>query len=117
MMNISKINISTSAAFGAKTTIVAPENMLSKDSKAYLESLGDKIGNAADTIKFTVGDMQENKIHPNSKSYKLTNFYKLSNLVEQHSRPVPYIKNGEIIEKNSPKNYIEKLLENLMKLK
>ena len=116
-MNISKVNLAAPLAFGAKTTIVAPENMLSKDSKSYLESLGNKIGKPTDTIKFTIGDLQENKISPNSKAYMLTNFYKLSNLVEQHSRPVPYIKNGEIIEKNSPKNYIEKLLKNLMKLK
>ena len=116
-MNISKINLAAPVAFGAKTTIEAPESMLSKDNKAYLESLGSKIGTPEDTIKFTVSDLQENKIYPNSKSYVVKKFYQLSNLIDSSSKSVPFIKNGTILEQNAPKNYIEKVLKNLMTLK
>ena len=116
-MKVTKISIANPLSFKAQTTIEASESMLSKEDKAYLESIGKKIGNDTDTIKFTVGDLQANKMNPDLKGYSVTKSYKIANLIEQSSKTIPFIKNGEIIEKNSPKNYIEQALKKLMQIK
>lgn len=116
-MNVSKINMTNPVSFRAQTTIEASESMLNKEDKAYLESIGKKIGNDTDTIKFTVGDLHANKMNPDLKGYTVTKSYKIANLIEQSLKTIPFIKNGEIIEKNSPKNYIEQALKKLMQIK
>ena len=116
-MNVSRISMANPLSFKAQTTIEASESMLNKEDRAYLESIGKKIGNDTDMIKFTVGDLQANKMNPDLKGYTVTKNYKISNLIENSSKTIPFIKNGEIIEKNSPKNYIEQALKKLMQIK
>ena len=118
-MNVSRVTMAGPLAFKAQTTIKAPESLLSKEDREYFESVGQAIGTPADTIEITISDLQDSKSNPTVKTYKVTKNYHFENsqnrFEKQGTINIPYIKNGEVVEKNSPKNYIAQTLEKLIK--
>ncbi|MBS4760925.1 MAG: hypothetical protein KHX03_09540 [Clostridium sp.] len=120
-MNISKISLMASPLktnFKAQTNISAPEELLSKEDQAYFEALGSKIGTDKDTIEIKISELHDNKFNPNIKMYTAEKKYKIkhangvSNI--DNKMDIPYIKNGEMVEKNSPFNYIKTAFDRLL---
>lgn len=119
-MNINKISLMASplkSNFKAQTRINAPEEFLSREEKEYFEELGSKIGTDKDTIEINISELHDSKFNPDVKMYtaekkyhiqKENGFSEIDNKMD-----IPYIKNGEVIEKNSPLNYINKIFERL----
>ena len=120
-MSISKIGISAllKTNFKAHTTITAPESLLSKENKEYFEEIGAKIGIDSDVIEISVSDLFDSKIDPSVKMYKARKKYSITNdnnvISVDNSIDIPYIKRGELVEKNSPKNYIKNIFDRLLK--
>ena len=117
-MNVSKVSMMSPMVFKAQTTIKAPESLLSKEDRDYFESVGSEIGKPTDTINITISDLHDTKRNPNVKTYTATKEYHFEQPTRLNSIKsnieVPYIKNGEVVEKNSPKNYIANALKKLI---
>ena len=116
---INKISMATPLKmnFKAQTKITAPEEFLSKEEKEYFEELGSKIGTDKDIIEITISDLHDSKFNPDVKLYTAEKKYIIQkeNGVSKidTKMDIPYIKDGEVIEKNSPLKYINKIFERL----
>lgn len=103
--------------FKAHTKITAPEELLSPEDADYFEKLGSRIGTDKDVIEITIDDVHTTKYNPAVEVYTVTEKY----LINQPDRAsaiintiaIPYIKDGKIIENNSPYNYILRTFEKL----
>lgn len=120
-MSIKRITMCASPLkhnFGAQTKIEAPEELLSSDEIKYFEKLGAKVGNDKDIIEFSISDVHPAKRNPSMEVYTAQKKYLISYpdgvMSIDNKIEVPYIKNGEVIEKNSPFNYIKKAMEKLL---
>ena len=100
-------------AFSAQTKVTAPENLLSKEDKEYFEQLGKKIKPDSDTIEIGVSNLYSSKVNSDVQCYDVTKTIRKkgdnSSSMQSSTISVPYVKNGVVQEKNSPKNYLEKL--------
>ncbi len=113
-MRIQNLNASQplrSVNFKAMTTITAPESLLSQADREYFEEIGSKIGTDRDVIEITISDLHDSKYNKNIKEYSASKYYKFDKKSPYPSLnlqgiSVPFIKNGELIEEHSPKNYI-----------
>ena len=120
-MRISRISVHHAplVAFSAKTKITAPSSLLSKEDKEYFEQLGKKIKPDSDTIEIGVSNLYSSKTNPNVQCYDVTKTIgkegNISSSSQSSTISVPYIKNGVCQEKNSPKNYLEKLFSRWLK--
>lgn len=117
-MNISKISALTSPSFSAVTKISAPESLLSKKDKEYFEQLGKQYKTDRDTIEITISELSPSANHPETQCYtvlktigeKCAGGY----TTDTTKMSIPFIKNGEIIENNSPKNYLAKVFSKML---
>lgn len=118
-MNVQKTGLNPQQSFGAKTTIIAPEKLISKQQQEYLINLGKKVGKESDILNFSVSDLHSAANNPNVKTYTIMKQSSIDSAagstISQSSKEVPYEKNGVVMEKNSPFNYIKLLIERLMK--
>lgn len=105
--------------FSAKTKVTAPESLLSKEDKEYFEQLGRRIKPDTDTIEIGISNLYSSKTNPNVQCYDVTKTMGKesdnSSSMQSSTISVPYIKNGIVQEKNSPKNYLEKLFSRWQK--
>ena len=105
--------------FSAKTKVTAPESLLSKEDKEYFEQLGRRIKPDTDTIEIGISNLYSSKTNPNVQCYDVTKTMGKesdnSSSMLSSTISVPYIKNGIVQEKNSPKNYLEKLFSRWQK--
>lgn len=105
--------------FSAKTKVTAPESLLSKEDKEYFEQLGRRIKPDTDTIEIGISNLYSSKTNPNVQCYDVTKTMGSkgdnSSSMQSSTISVPYIKNGIVQEKNSPKNYLEKLFSRWQK--
>ena len=119
-MNIQRTGILASPLktnFKAQTKITAPEELLCPEDIDYFEKLGSRIGPDKDVIEITIDDVHTTKYDPSVEIYTVTKKY----LINQPDRAsavintieIPYIKDGQIIENNSPYNYILRAFEKL----
>ena len=120
-MNIKRITMSASPLkhnFGAQTKINAPEELLNSDEIKYFEKIGAKIGKDNDIIEFSISDVHPSKRNPSTEVYTAEKKYLISHsngvIAVKNKIDVPYIKDGEVVEKNSPFNYIKKAMEKLL---
>ena len=105
--------------FSAKTKVTAPESLLSKEDKEYFEQLGRRIKPDTDTIEIGISNLYSSKTNPNVQCYDVTKTMGKesdnSSSMQSSTISVPYIKNSIVQEKNSPKNYLEKLFSRWQK--
>lgn len=105
--------------FSAKTKVTAPESLLSKEDKEYFEQLGRRIKPDTDTIEIGISNLYSSKTNPDVQCYDVTKTMGKesdnSSSMQSSTISVPYIKNGIVQEKNSPKNYLEKLFSRWQK--
>lgn len=104
-------------SFSAKTTIIAPKNMLSKKDRDFLSKVGEKIGKDTDTIQIKVGTLQDSKVDPGVKSYTVSAIYDSTSTNGRYSKKVDssflYSFNNQIVEKNRPKIVIKRFLDSI----
>ncbi len=121
-MNIKQTSASDlkSVNFQAKTVINAPDEMLSKEDKAYFQNLGRKLGTNRDTIEITIGKIKPDLFDENTEQYLFMQEVSIkdnNSAVDTKSAEfVPYIKNGEKNEQISPKICMEKAFEHITKM-
>lgn len=105
--------------FSAKTKVTAPESLLSKEDKEYFEQLGKRIKPDTDTIEIGISNLYSSKTNPNVQCYDVTKTMGSkgdnSSSMQSSTISVPYVKDGIVQEKNSPKNYLEKLFSRWQK--
>ncbi len=120
-MSVQRVSIAASPLkinFKAKTKILAPEELLSKKDKEFFEKLGSKIGTDNDIIEISISNLHCAESNPDVKAYTVSKMYMIqkNNSIStiKNRREIPYIKSGEIEEKNSPFNYINTTFERLL---
>ena len=117
-MNISKISSAQGLPFKAKVTVNAPENLLSREDKKYFESLGPSIGNQDDVFDVTISELKPSAMNPSVLVYQCSQKY-LSPSNPSYSRllsvPLPYVKDGKTMEDKSPKVYLQRIFDRLIK--
>lgn len=117
-MNIHKISLNKNQSFKANVKVNAPENLLKEEDKKYFESLGPSIGNDTDTFEITISDLKPSDMDPSVLVYQCSQNYK-SQVDEFRTKysniTIPYIKNGKEMEDKSPKTYLQKIFDRLMK--
>lgn len=118
-MKISNVSMAQNCAFKAKTVINAPEFLLEKADKLQLEHMGSKIGNPCDTIEITVSPLYSDEKRPGVLKYNCLQEYNINSkklkLKGNFCFAVPYITNGKVDKKSSPKTYIGNVLSSLKK--
>jgi len=116
-MNVSKVSMAQPLSFHAKTTINAPESLLSKEDKAYFENIGSKLGTNKDTIEISIGELEQSECEPDVTGYRCNKVIKQktskSASTNQSSIFVPYIVDGKVNEKTSPKNYLQRIFNRM----
>ena len=117
-MNITKISANMNTAFIAQTKITAPETLLSSEERKYFEELGKQYKTSDDFIEISITDLHASANKPNVQIYTVSKTIKGNsangNYTDESQMSVPYIKDGIVIEKNSPKNYLTKLFNGLL---
>ena len=90
-----------------------------KKIKNILNNWEKKIKPDSDTIEIGVSNLYSSKTNPNVQCYDVTKTIgkegNNSSSSQSSTISVPYIKNGVCQEKNSPKNYLEKLFSRWLK--
>ena len=113
-MNVGKVTMANRPYFSAKTKINAPESLLNGEDRKYFEKLGSKIGEDADTIEITISGPVPSRMNPNISIYKYSEKATIKGLNKVTHLDIPYIKDGEKIEKTSPKNYLQRIFDRMM---
>lgn len=117
-MNIQKISLNKNLSFKATVKVNAPENLLKEDDRKYFESLGPSIGNDSDTFEVTISDLNPSEVDPSVLVYQCTQNYKShadAFRTKYSNITIPYIKNGVKMQDKSPKAYLQKIFDRLMK--
>ena len=121
-MSISKLSMSSplKSNFKARTTINAPEHLLSKEDRKKLIEQGKKIGTDSDTIDINVSEIKDSDRDPDVKIYNISESYNLTlrnnekYTVKSNSSFV-YSSSDKLYEKNLPKYIIGRHLDNKIK--
>ncbi|MBR6098186.1 hypothetical protein IKP85_00400 [bacterium] len=97
--------ISYSPEFTAKTTVIAPENLVSKQEVKSLVKLGSQIGEKTDSIKISISGLLPSKRNPKIKGYDVKATFTLNK-----SKKNTFSGEGIDINKISPFEYAKKIL-------
>lgn len=116
-MNISNYKSLHSPQFKAKTTINAPEELLSKKDKKELIKYGQQIGTDKDIIEISISSLKPNYFNKNILGYDLTKKVELNSpkklIMEETEITLPLVIEGKPLQLTSPQSYISKMLNSL----
>ncbi len=119
-MNISNNKSIHSPQFKAKTTINAPEALLSKKDKEELIRQGHQIGTDKDIIEISLSNLKPNYFNKNILGYDLRKKIELKSpkkiIIEDTKSTLPHIIDGIPLQLTNPQYYISKMLNSLAQL-
>ncbi len=117
-MNMEKLLSYSGPSFRAKVTIKAPEKLLKPEDKSHFEALGPYIGDESDTFEIIVSDLKQSDLNPSVLIYQCSQKYISKNnkqAISSSTKVIPYVKDGHIMEDKSPKFYLQRIFDRMLK--
>ena len=102
-------------SFKARTTITAPESLLSKEDRAKLIEQGKKIGTDEDTIDINISEVKDSDRDPGVRFYNISEKYNITlgpdKFEEKSESSFVYSNADKLYEMNLPKHVIGRHLD------